>query len=326
MSLNHPWDQGLDRRIAQSIALMPMLPSVVNELMALEADDERYLEEVYRLASLDPTLAVRIIEYAGRTIRVAEGRDRLHLRYAIARLGSRKIANLIISLSLVEAFPVKSELDRALWIHSLQVAVISRWLTGITERGWTEQAYLAGLLHDIGRFIVFHSIPDVHAMIGDAGCSSPQSLMEAEFDVLGTNHVRIGASVCQAWDLPDSIAQVVEWHHRSELPGDTPEQQQHATRVAIIQIADAVSMHLMSHAVTTLREGEQEEVLEVGEERQREAREACAAEIVQQVEQGYSRISEHHKSCIIRRIPVLISIIESETMRLVKGLQLELNE
>ena len=317
MNPNLSWSQDLDKRIASRIALMPMLPAVVSELLALRRDDEDYLEQVYRLASLDPTLAVRIVEYAGRTIRVSEGRDRLNLRYAIARLGARSIANLIVSLSLVEAFPVTTRYDRALWVHSLQVAVISRWLTTITERGWAEQAYLAGLLHDIGRFVVFHSIPDVQAMIGDAGYASPQSLVAAEFDVLGTNHVSIGASVCQAWELPDSIARVMALHHHRNLPDDTPEQQQEATRVAIIQIADALSMRLMNRPRLDELDNEQDE------QGQRELSEDCIEQVTQMVERGYSRISAHDKSRVIRRLPALLGIVEAETTRLLKGLQLE---
>ncbi len=307
-------DADLDRQIARRIALMPLLPGVVSELMALSPEAPDYLDQVHALAAMDPTLAVRIIEYAGRTIRVREGRETLDLRYAIARLGARKTANLIVAMSMVDVFPVKTDHERMLWVHSLQVAVISRWLTAIIGRSWAELAYLAGLLHDIGRFVVFQSAPDVNALIGDAAFESPDSSITAEFDIIGTDHVAVGVQACTAWGIPDSITRIVQLHHSHELAWDTPELSLVARRVAITQIADGLSMLLMAADWAQAKPNEHEEATRLYE--------LCAQEVLRIVDFGYSGIGGNYQQTLVGRIPALLGIVRAETQRLIRGLQL----
>ena len=313
MSSNPLTGFDLNAEIDQRIVFMPLLPAVVGQLLKIPADDPDYLEKVYRLAAYDPTLAARIVEYAGRTIRVAEGREKLNLRYAVARLGVRKLASLIITLSMAEAFPVRGDLDRALWLHSLQVAVVSRWLTLFVERDRAEHAYLAGLLHDIGRFVVFQSLPDVQEIIGPEALDSPRSLLAAEFDVLGTDHVEIGSRACRAWGLPETIVQVVELHHDFVLPCDTPERRMVAGRVAVSQIADALSMIFMSEQAAELEAaGCEAELLEL-----------CRQQILRILDYGYAGFGEYRKHRILDRLPDLLRTVRAETRRSIKGLKFD---
>ncbi len=236
--------------IEQHLKLLPLLPAVVTRLLALNPGDDDYMDEVYKLARQDPTLSVRLVEYATRTIAYEPAKDRLELRHAMARLGTRKIAGLITTLSMLSAFDPRTQSDRDLWIHSVEVAVIVRHLATMMPdlRFMPEQLYLSGLLHDIGRFIVFQSVPEAPAIVDEANWGDPDGLIGAELDVLGFSHEDVGALACRQWGMPDSITEIVASHHRKDLPRETLEEQQLLKRICLIQIADACSMSLMRHS------------------------------------------------------------------------------
>ncbi len=234
---------GLDRRIRS----LPPLPAVVTRLLPLDPGDDFYLDHVYRLARQDPTLSVRLVEYATRTIAYETAKDHLDLRHAIARLGTLKIAGLVTALSLLQAFEPQNQSERNLWIHSVETAVIAGKLASLMpDLGLIpEQMYLTGLLHDIGRFIIFQSIPDALTGLSEAAWRDPDGLVDAEMSVLGFCHCQVGALACTEWGLPQSLTQIVAHHHSLELPRQSAAEKQLLNRICLIQAADAFSMFLM---------------------------------------------------------------------------------
>jgi putative nucleotidyltransferase with HDIG domain len=235
--------------IDQQLRSLPLLPAVLVRLLALNPGGDDYLDEVYRLARQDPTLSVRLVEYATRTIAYETAKDRLDLRHAIARLGALKIAGLVTALSLLQAFEPRTQADRDLWIHSVETAVIaSRMAALMPDLGLVpEQMYLAGLLHDIGRFIVFQSIPDAPALVDEAGWTDPEGLVNAEMSVFGFCHSQVGALACTQWEIPETLAEIVVNHHSKTLPRESPAEKQLLNRICLIQAADACSIFLMQH-------------------------------------------------------------------------------
>jgi putative nucleotidyltransferase with HDIG domain len=236
--------------IDERLKSLPPLPAVVSRLLPLDPDDDFYLDHVYRLARQDPTLSVRLVEYATRTIAYETAKDRLDLRHAIARLGTLKIAGLVTALSLLQAFEPRTPADRDLWIHSVETAVIAGRLASLMpDLGLVpEQMYLAGLLHDIGRFVVFQSIPDAPTQLDETGWRDPDGLVEAEMSVLGFCHGQVGALACTEWGLPQSLAQIAAGHHSLNLPRQSPAEKQFLNRICLIQAADAYSIFLMERS------------------------------------------------------------------------------
>ena len=317
-SLNSSENTEFSANIDQWIGTLPLLPGVVSQLLALKPDDEKYLDHVNRLASMDPTLTVRIVEYASRNMRVAQAEDGIQLRQAIARLGSRQISNLVLSLSLVDAFPALTQSDRDLWIHSVQVGVISRWLAILIPglRLDPEHAYLSGLLHDIGRFIVFQTVPEGPSRIDELGWTDPLTLLSAEEKVLGINHVVIGSQAWKVWGIPQTVIDIVERHHDFDLSSTTFEDRQLATRVSVTQMADAISMALMDQLNSS--DYFQVEVFE--EEQRASVVDACTSAMNKVIERGYTQLSATHQSNILNQIPDALELIIAESHKILTGL------
>jgi putative nucleotidyltransferase with HDIG domain len=313
-----PRDEDFANAVQQRIASLPLLPSVVSQLLALDSEQDDYLDEVNRLAAWDPTLAIRLVEYASRSIRVPGAAEKFRVRHAVARLGTRQIANLVTTLALVDAFPAQTQSDRDLWIHSVQVGVFSRWLSVLMPdlRFDPEHAYLTGLLHDIGRFVVFQSVPECPARVDEFGWTDSLTLIAAENSVLGTDHVSIGREACARWGLPSAITDIVALHHDFDLPLDTFEDRQLATRVGIVQIADALSMRLMQEqknmtagAGEAMADDDAEPVVD-----------ALRNEIEKALERASAQLPETHKVALPGQIPKLLHNIDEETRHVLHGL------
>jgi hypothetical protein len=73
-------DERLAAAVAERIASLPLLPSVVSQLLSLDVEQGSYIDDVHRLAAWDPTLAVRLVEYASRTIRISGAAEKFQLR------------------------------------------------------------------------------------------------------------------------------------------------------------------------------------------------------------------------------------------------------
>jgi putative nucleotidyltransferase with HDIG domain len=150
------------------------------------------------------------------------------------------------ALAVSRVFVPTTAGQRNLWRHALQVAVAARTITSLmtTPSVLPAQAYLAGLLHDIGRFVMFEAATEDLGRVDEAPWHSPQQLMEVEHALLGYDHVQLGVLVCRRWSLPQVITEVIKLHHdyaASVAQASGPL----GSLIAIVQLADLLSMCLM---------------------------------------------------------------------------------
>lgn len=104
-------------------------------------------------------------------------------------------------------------------------------------------AYLVGLLHDIGRFVMFeHATSDLQ-IVDESDWQSPEALLEAEKGVFGYAHSELGGLACKHWGLPDAITQAVRRHH-TFIEGEIKPSSSEAV-LCINQIADRLSISVL---------------------------------------------------------------------------------
>ena len=240
MTIPHRSAPGVRDLVAQTEQL-PMLPSVVMRLLALDPRSDRYFETLLEVAEDDPTFAVRLIRLANAPTS-APRTPIVSIRQAVVRLGAKECTGLVTAVAIARVFLPTTEDQRNLWLHSLQVAVAARAIAGLMSGVSTEQAYTAGLLHDIGRFVMFEGAAADLSRVDETQWHSPQQLLDAEHSLLGYDHVQLGVLVCRRWCIPETITEVVRLHHA--YPGE------HASVsigpiVAAVQLADLVSMMLI---------------------------------------------------------------------------------
>lgn len=234
------------REIAVKAEQLPLLPTIVLRVLRLDPLSERYFEDLLGLAEEDPTFAVRLIRLANAPTS-APAKPIVTIRLAVIRLGARECAGLVTALAVSRIFVPRTVAHRHLWLHALQTAVAARTIAAMRPSAAIapDQAYLAGLLHDIGRFIMFDGATGDLERVDETHWHSPQQLLDAEQHVLGYDHVQLGGVVCQRWSIPSAITEVVKLHHDYTAPkahAGTPL----GPLLAVVQMADLLSARMMN--------------------------------------------------------------------------------
>jgi putative nucleotidyltransferase with HDIG domain len=196
-------------RVEKDTLVIPSLPEVATRCLELLRDEEVDLRQVAKLIERDPVLATRLLRQATSA---AVGSDAtINIQQATTRLGSRGVRTLILDASAQQLFrsrdPRIAAAARQLWEHSLAVALLSRDLAAILGEGLdAEAAYLAGLIHDVGK-------PIAAAILLEAERASDKARFkltaETWLAVVQGVHRTIGVALAEKWRLPDAVAQAI---------------------------------------------------------------------------------------------------------------------
>lgn len=233
------------RELAAHTEQLPLLPSVLLRVLSLDPSQEDFFDAILDVAEQDPTFAVRVIRLANAPTS-APVRPITTVKQAVVRLGARECATLATALAVARVFIPATPGQKDLWRHALQVAVAARTIAALTatQKFAPDQAYLAGLLHDIGRFVMFEGATEDLGRVDETHWTTPQQLLDTEHQLLGYDHVQLGAMVCERWGLPAMITELVQLHHVYALP-DPQRHMAIGQLIRIVQMADLVSVMLM---------------------------------------------------------------------------------
>jgi putative nucleotidyltransferase with HDIG domain len=236
----------LEERLEQ----IALLPSVVARLVALDLRSPAAADEIVTLVRNDPPLALRLMKLANA--KLPSGSKINTIPGALLRIGTGGIAKMIFALSVIEVFVPHTKGQRNLWIHSIQAALAAQRLAVLRpDLGLQpEECFLAGLLHDIGRFVIFEHRPQELAQIDEADVADPRMLVAAELQACGFDHAALGYEVCRRWQLPESVCEMVKSHHqyghaRRLVPPEV------VTLVQLVQEADCFSFGLLRNPASS---------------------------------------------------------------------------
>jgi putative nucleotidyltransferase with HDIG domain len=220
---------------------LPMLPAVVARLLALDHHSDSFFEEVLRLTEEDPPFTLRILRLANSAA-YAPAQPVTRVRQAVALFGAERIASLATSMAVLKLIVPATRGDRYLWSHAIEVACAAREIAFLARDREIEPeyAYLCGLLHDIGRFILLQELPEKLKAVDESRWESFGALVEAERRICGFDHAELGWRACCHWGIPEAISNVVREHHHY-VPDRSRDR---ATQriLTFVQLADRLSM------------------------------------------------------------------------------------
>jgi putative nucleotidyltransferase with HDIG domain len=199
--------------VRQRVRTLPSLPTTVLALGKAVGDDRCTVDRVLGILAQDPALSAALLRLANSVMYVRDDRV-MDLRSAVMRLGFDSIFNLGQSAAIIRSIGGGSHLDPLrLWQHSVAVGLVAKGLCGLVrQEQYLESAYLAGLLHDIGKIALDQCFADdygpvVEAMAAGAVC------LDAEREILGVTHAEVGAMVAVQWHFPEAMVQAIRDHH-----------------------------------------------------------------------------------------------------------------
>lgn len=217
------------KRIIMDTKTLPTLPGVITKLNALSENDKASVQEMARIVASDQVLSARILRLANSP---SYGFYRVStISNAMILLGVNVVKSLALSSSI---FEIMEKNSIGLWEHSLGVATaanITAKKLGIPE---VEEIATAGLLHDIGKVIIGLKCTDEMLDIRHAIETDELYILEAERQILDTDHAEVGGWLAKSWYLPDKLSEPISYHHNL-IKSDS-----HRVKTAVVHVADVL--------------------------------------------------------------------------------------
>ncbi|WP_020589234.1 HDOD domain-containing protein [Desulfobacter curvatus] len=237
--LNLPSESDIQAVLTLDRDTLPSFPQVAAKLLEVSKDDTASLEEVAKIVETDPGISIRVLELVNSAF-YGLSRKVTSLSDAVVILGLDEIKKLTLGIAIFEKIfktAFTKEFDRLMfWRHTLAVAVLSMKIAKRIEYPNPEEAYTAGLLHDVGKiFLDLQGHRNYGEFIKNLS-ESTDLVIEKERSEIGLGHDDIGAFFCTRWQLPESLTLAVKYHHQSfENYGLTKDEKQ---LIAIVSMAD----------------------------------------------------------------------------------------
>jgi HD-like signal output (HDOD) protein len=229
--------QGTLERIAKKVAEIGNLPTIPTLLLPLlqhlcEPVEDVSIDRVVKIISQDPSLAAQCLRMVNSPL--------FGVRYpietvrgAVLGLGVNRVRQIAMACSLLKSFGSRSAVPaRTLWAHSLAVAMVAEKFSREAEYPEPEQAYSAGLLHDLGILVALTACPAEFESAALVASREHRALYLCERELNGFDHGEIGAMLARRWQLPAPYHQVLRYHHQVEQASE------HRCLVAIVNLCD----------------------------------------------------------------------------------------
>lgn len=209
---------------------MPMLPALANDVMTLALDPDVSVIRIARVISKDQVLATRVLRLAN-TAYCAPMQEITTINDAIVRMGMAAVRNVVLAVcfaSRLQEANVYGPQGRDLVDHGIGSAYLAR-LVAEQVRVDADEAFLYGLLHDLGKLLLLKLSRDFIRFGG------PTPTAAEVTDVMRERHAEIGARIMSQWQLPEALQEPVLHHHRPDACEKYP------TEAAVAYIADCLS-------------------------------------------------------------------------------------
>ncbi len=204
------------RQITEKVIGLPSLPTVVTQLINLVGDPATSARDISQLISADQALTAKILKVANSAF-YGFPRKIATVQLAIVVLGFETVKNLGLSVAVLKRFHAGKAhplFDRQqFWEHAIGCGVAARMLVRKRNRKLEGEAFVAGVLHDIGKLILIEYFPDEFGESLELACDELLTISEAEMKVIGVTHAEIGGWLAEKWNLPESLVQAITYHH-----------------------------------------------------------------------------------------------------------------
>jgi len=197
---------------------LPTLPGVALKLMDALRKEEPDLNEITKLISSDPSLSAEVLKCINSPFYSLQAKI-TSVNHAVNMMGFSAVKNLALSCSLVKNFQPDGPFGfdyNSYWKDSLIGAVSAKALADDILPDLAEDAFLLGLLHNVGILTLARCLPKQYNLVIKEMQTSGCAIHEAEDIILGFNHMSIGRCLIEFWKLPELLYLPIGCHHRPE--------------------------------------------------------------------------------------------------------------
>lgn len=220
----------LRSRLADCDTSLPMLPDLATRVIEMTADPDTPAAQLVRIVSKDPVIASRLLAMANSAYCAPMG-EISTVTQAVVRIGTGAVRNLVVTISFYSRMydqKLYGHDGRRLVDHSIGTAYLAR-LVGDRAGTSRDEAFLCGLLHDIGKLVILKLAHDHQRQTG-----TPMDPGELA-DVLQAEHAEVGARMLHRWNLPTTLEEPILYHH------DYRQASRYPRETAVIYLANLLS-------------------------------------------------------------------------------------
>ncbi|MEI8131673.1 MAG: HDOD domain-containing protein [Leptolinea sp.] len=225
------------KKILRSIELMRPIPMVISRVLRSLDEPGSSAGYISEIIGLDQALAANVLQAANSAF-LGYGPSCATLKDAVMRLGYKRIRTLVLAVAASKG------LDGSLggyqlaagdmWSHSVATGVAAQWFARAINYPEPEEAYAAGLLHDIGKLVLNKFALEDKKWVFDAQ-KDKSTFQEIEMLAFGVDHAYIGSLMAQKWTFPSVLVNAIQFHHNPSGAGEFQ------LLAAITNIANALS-------------------------------------------------------------------------------------
>jgi len=205
------------REVVRQVGSIATLPEVTARIVQTVEDPKSSAAKLHKVVSHDPALVTRILKVVNSAFYGLPGQI-ASIERAIVLLGLNAIKNIAIAASLGQLFRgvriCEDFTAMDLWTHCIGVGVTARALARQMRLPLADEAFLAGMIHDVGMLVSLQVFPAKLTEVCEKAKATGGDFCELERQVIGMDHQQLGAALCEHWRFPRSCQLVAGFHHR----------------------------------------------------------------------------------------------------------------
>lgn len=224
------------------------LPEVTVRIIKVVEDPKSTARDLHAIIKNDPPLTAKLLKVVNSAFYGLPGQIS-NIDRAIVLLGLRAVKNIAIATSVMRLLkgirPIPGFDPKQLWRHCLAVGVATRMIFDKVDKNLLEEAFLAGLIHDIGIIVAFQAYSDSFADLIVKVQEEGVSWCQAETDILGVDHQALGMGLASKWKFPMGLRAAIGYHHCPDRVSEDHRVFAYAVRLAdMIACVDRKGMSL----------------------------------------------------------------------------------
>ncbi len=202
--------------VAAAVAELPAMPSSISEVISACDDQDMTVGQLSQVVLRDQSLTANILKLANSSF-YGHARQVTTITEAVVMLGFSAIKSLAISSHTARllggGLPGYGLQQGELWRHSISVAFTARRLAVEVQLAPVEEAFVAGLLHDIGKTILSSYMENAFDEVTRIAQERRMPFHEVESELLGFDHAELGAQIAASWSFPPELEEAIRFHH-----------------------------------------------------------------------------------------------------------------
>ena len=221
------------QKVLASIDRMRPMPSTVTRVLHALEDSKTHASMIGELLGLDQALAASTLQ-AANSAYLGYGPSCTNLSDAVVRLGFGRIRTLVLGVEASSSLPGYRLGSGELWNHSVATGMAAQWFSRAFSYPNPEDAYVAGLLHDMGKLMLDQFALADYDRLFDLVKNYGLTFYQVEQKLFDIDHATVGGLMAAKWSFPATLVEAIKCHHSPNQAKVSPELS------SIVNIANAL--------------------------------------------------------------------------------------